>query len=171
MEYAGLVKSARANDVVIVFNFCGVNVVDFLVAVILTDPFRRAVVHNFPLDTRLPYIRIRCTNSETRIILAASNDFTFHASRLLLVRGLLREHCRRQREGKRQHQQHCELLLQHVSSPLDRRCRHRPGLMCNKTTRSLGPKRATSFKSNPTAVSLVLVTRICCPKDQLSGAS
>jgi hypothetical protein len=44
VEYAILVQSALANHVVPVFNLGGVSVVDLLVGVILTYPFRRAVV-------------------------------------------------------------------------------------------------------------------------------
>src|SRR6516225_8890404 len=121
MECTGLVKSPCANDVVLLFNLCGLNVVDFLVAVILTDPFRRAFVHNFPLATRVR------TNSQTRIVLAGSNDSAFDA--VLLVSGLLRKHRQRHRKDKRQREQHCELLLQHISLPIIRNG------TCNQTLR------------------------------------
>jgi hypothetical protein len=74
MEYAGLVVSARANHVILLFNLADVNVVDLLVGVILTDPFRRGVVHNGLLQAPTSL-----TNSQSRIFLTASYNSTFPA--------------------------------------------------------------------------------------------
>ena len=46
MEFVVLAEGAGANYVVAVFNLAGVDVVDLVIAVILTDLPRRAVIHN-----------------------------------------------------------------------------------------------------------------------------
>src|SRR6267143_5660057 len=136
VDYAAL-RSALANHIVPVFNLAGVNVVDLLVVVILTDPFRRAVVR-----TGLLCIRTHITNSQSRVLLTGCFNSTFPA-RLLRLGGLLREHRRCQREGKYQREQQSELLLQHFFSPYHRD--YREDVMCSTNTGPRGPKRA-SFK-------------------------
>src|SRR5260370_12018729 len=100
MNFAGLLRSALANHVVAVFNLAGVNVVDLLVGVILTDPFRRAVVHTGLLQTRT-----RLTNRQRRLLLTASFNSTFPARLLGGSGSLLPEHRRsRERKYQRKHQ-------------------------------------------------------------------
>src|SRR5260370_26705150 len=139
MEYAGLVQSALANHVVLVFNLAAVNVVDLLGGVILTDPFRRAVVRN-----GLLYTRTRLTNSQSRLLVTASYNSTFPARLLRLGRGFLREHRhrRRQREGKYQREQQRELLLQHVFLLINFRD-YLQDVMGSTNTRPTCPKRAS----------------------------
>src|SRR4029077_3444983 len=79
VDYAGTGRSALANHEVPVFNLAGVNVVDLLVAVILTDPFRRTVVR-----TGLLYTPTRLSNSQSRLLLTASFHSTFPARLLRL---------------------------------------------------------------------------------------
>src|SRR5882672_545323 len=112
MDYGVLVRSAPANHEVPVFNLAGVNVVDLFVAVILTDPFRRAVVYTGPLCTPA-----RLTKRQRRLLLTASLNPTFHARLLRFGRILLREYRRCQREDKYRREQQSELLLQHFFSP------------------------------------------------------
>src|SRR5258708_10704368 len=107
MNFAGLLRSALANHVVAVFSLAGVNVVDLLVGVILTDPFRRAVVHTGLLQTRT-----RLTNRQRRLLLTASFNSTFPA-RLLGGSGSLLREDRPYREGKDPRKQPSDFLLQH----------------------------------------------------------
>src|SRR5260370_5868143 len=104
MNFAGLLRSALANHVVAVFNLAGVNVVDLLVGVILTDPFRRAVVHTGLLQTRT-----RLTNRQRRLLLTASFNSTFPA-RLLGGSGSLLRASRRHPAPTYQRKQQNALL-------------------------------------------------------------
>src|ERR1700751_4689523 len=112
MNYAGLLRSAFANHVVLFFDLAGVNVVDFLVGVILTYPFRRAVIRTGLLQTPT-----HLTNRQGGACLIDPDNSTFPARLLGGLRrsgSLMREHYRRQRKGKHQREQHTELLLHHL---------------------------------------------------------
>src|SRR5215475_10663611 len=79
VEFAVLADGTLANHVVAVFNLAGVDVVDLLIGVILTDPFCRTVIHNGPLQC--PTL---LTNSQTGIVFTASLNSTFPAALLRL---------------------------------------------------------------------------------------
>src|SRR5215470_10782694 len=72
VEFSVLAESTPANHVVAVFNLAGVDVVDLLIGVILTDPLRRAVIYNGPLQRPT-----HLTNSQTGIVFTASCNSTF----------------------------------------------------------------------------------------------
>src|SRR6267143_1951546 len=135
VDYAALLRGALANHIVPVINLAGVNVVDLLVAVILTHPFRRAVVR-----TGLLYTPTHLTNSQSRVLLTGCFNSTFPA-RLLRLGSLLREHRRCQREGKYRSEQQSELLLQHFFSPYHRD--HREDVMYNTNTGPRDQKRSS----------------------------
>src|SRR5882762_9709636 len=74
LEYAILAPSALADYSITVFNLAGINVVNRLAAVLLTDPSRRAVVSDEPL-----LARTHLTNCQRRFILTAPDDIAFPA--------------------------------------------------------------------------------------------
>src|SRR4029077_2519487 len=133
---AGLLSRALADYVVPVFNLGGVNVIDFLIAVVLAHPLRRAVEH-----TGLLQRRTRLTHRQAGFCLTASYNSTFPA-RLLVLGGCLMSEHRHHQGAKYQREQQSESLLQHVfSSPYYRD--HRQDVMCSPNTRPRGPKRAS----------------------------
>src|SRR6266436_4269641 len=106
MEYAIFIPSAGTDNPVAVLHFAGINVVNLFTAVLLTDPARRVVVLNDPFARRT-----HLAHSQARLIFTASYDMALPASLLrdlLFGRSILREHRRRQREGKYRGEQHSQ---------------------------------------------------------------
>src|SRR5437870_8094124 len=104
MEYSTFAPSALADYEVPILDLARVDVVDLLIAVELTDPFRRAVV----LDGHFSVGRSRFTYGQRRFFRTASYDSTFPARLLcdpLLRWSLLREHRRCRRGRKHRHEQ------------------------------------------------------------------
>src|SRR5678815_527224 len=99
MEHTSLFPGALADYAVSVLNLAGVDVVDVFVAVVLTDPLRRAVI----LDCHFGAGRFGLTYSQRRLVRIASHDGTLPPGlfrHLLFGRSLLPEHRCRQRKGK-----------------------------------------------------------------------
>src|SRR6266852_4234889 len=92
LEYAILTPSAFGYHPVTLFNLAGIDVVDFFTAVLLADPFRRAVELHGPLLGR-----ILVTNGQRRFILTDRDYNALPTRRLRCLRllgSLLREHRR-----------------------------------------------------------------------------
>src|SRR4029077_16095897 len=74
VEYAILVPSALADHSITVFNLAGINVVNLLAAVLLTDPSGRSGVGDSPL-----LVRTHLANGQCRFILTAPDDIALPA--------------------------------------------------------------------------------------------
>src|ERR1700680_1770860 len=74
VEYAILAPSALADHSITVFNLAGINIVNLLAAVLLTDPLRRAVVSDVPLLARTPLAK-----GQSRFILTPPDDIPLPA--------------------------------------------------------------------------------------------
>ena len=77
MEYAALLPSALANDGVAIFHLAGIDIVDLLVTVKLTDPFRRTVV----FDGHFSVARPRLADGDRGFIRIAPCDNAFPSAR------------------------------------------------------------------------------------------
>src|ERR1700719_4377079 len=90
MQYAILVPGSFADHAIMFRNLAGVNVLDLVAAVPLTDPSRRAVVLDGPLVIR----RTCLADRQRRFIRAEPYDITFPPRLFARGWGILGERCR-----------------------------------------------------------------------------